>query len=138
MPIQFARRQKLARYLDPRADYQEITIACEVRRDPLTGRSGRVAHGLGFTIRPLDAAPFIATSQLSCPFCPERIFTITPKFPSEIVPEGRLQRGEAVIFPNLVPYDEHSAVTVISQEHYVPFQKKQATPLLRQGRMGNL
>lgn len=123
MPIQFARRQKQARYLDPRANYQETTIACEIRRDPLTGRSGRVAHGLGFTIRPLDVTPLIAVSHASCPFCPERIFTVTPKFPSTIVPEGRLQRGEAVIFPNLVPYDEHSAVTAICQAHYIPLDQ---------------
>lgn len=123
MPIHFARHQKLARYLDPRTDFQETAIACEIRRDPLTGRSGRVAHGLGFTIRPLDIAPLIAASQPSCPFCPERIFTVTPKFPTEIGPEGRLRRGEAVIFPNLVPYDEHSAVTAICQAHYVPLDQ---------------
>jgi len=120
MPIHFERQQKFARYLDPRTGYQEKTIACEIRRDPLTGRSGRVAHGLGFRIQPLDVAPLVAASKPSCPFCPDRLFKVTPKFPSEIVPEGRLQRGEAVLFPNLVPYDEHSAVTVMSQEHYVP------------------
>jgi len=120
MPIHFERQQKFARYLDPRTGYQEKTIACEIRRDPLTGRSGRVAHGLGFRIQPLDVAPLVAASKPSCPFCPDRLFKVTPKFPSEIVPEGRLQRGEAVVFPNLVPYDEHSAVTVMSQEHYVP------------------
>ena len=120
MPIRFERHQKIARYLDPRTGYQEKTITCEIRRDPLTGRSGRVAHGLGFHIQPLDVAPLLAASEPSCPFCPDRLFKVTPKFPAEIVPEGRLQLGEAVLFPNLVPYDEHSAVTVMSQEHYVP------------------
>ncbi len=120
MPLRFERRQKVARYLDPRTGFQETTIACEMRRDPLTGRSGRVAHGLGFHIRPLDVAPLIAASQPSCPFCPDRLFEVTPTFPSEIVPEGRLKLGEAVLFPNIVPYDEHSAVTAMSQEHYVP------------------
>ena len=123
MPIHFERREKIARYLDPRTNFQETTIACEMRWDPLTGRSGRVAHGLGFHIYPLDVAPLIAASQPSCPFCPDRLFEVTPKFPVKIVPEGRLQRGEAVLFPNLVPYDEHSAVTVMSQEHYVPLGK---------------
>jgi UDPglucose--hexose-1-phosphate uridylyltransferase len=122
MAIRFERHQKIARYLDPRTGYQEKAIACEIRRDPLTGRSGRVAHGLGFRIQPLDVAPLLAASEASCPFCPDRLFKVTPKFPSEIVPEGRLQLGEAVLFPNLVPYDEHSAVTVMSQEHYVPLE----------------
>ena len=120
MPIRFERREKIARYLDPRTNFQETTIACEMRRDPLTGRSGRVAHGLGFHLSPPDVAPLIATSQRVCPFCPERIFAVTPRFPVTIVPQGRLQRGEAVLVPNLVPYDEHSAVTVISQQHYIP------------------
>lgn len=123
MPIRFERHEKIARYLDPRTNFQETTIACEMRRDPLTGRSGRVAHGLGFHLDPLDVAPLIAASQPSCPFCPGRIFAVTPRFPANIVPEGRLQRGDAVLFPNLVPYDEHSAVTVMSQEHYVPLEK---------------
>jgi UDPglucose--hexose-1-phosphate uridylyltransferase len=120
MPIRFERHEKIARYLDPRTNFQETSIACEMRRDPLTGRSGRVAHGLGFHLSPPDMAPLIAASHLSCPFCPERIFAVTPRFPVNIIPEGRLQRGEAVLFPNLVPYDEHSAVTVISQQHYIP------------------
>src|SRR6266480_4836861 len=117
MPLRFERRQKIARYLDPRTGFQETTIACEMRRDPLTGRSGRVAHGLGFHIHPLDIAPLIAASQPSCPFCPDRLFEVTPTFPIEIVPEGRLKLGEAVLFPNIVPYDEHSAVTAMSQRH---------------------
>lgn len=123
MPIRFERRQKIARYLDPRTGFQETTIACEIRRDPLTSRSGRVAHGLGFHIHPFDPAPLVAASQPFCPFCPDRLFEVTPTFPGEIVPEGRLKLGEAVLFPNLVPYDEHSAVTVMSQEHYVPLEQ---------------
>ncbi|HLW03081.1 MAG TPA: hypothetical protein VKT82_30800 [Ktedonobacterales bacterium] len=120
MPIRFARQEKVARFLDPRQDFQETAIPCEMRTDPLTGRSGRVAHGLGFQIQPLDVQPLIDTSRPTCPFCPERILSVTPKFPAEVVPAGRLQRGEAVIFPNLVPYDEHSAVAAMSQAHYVP------------------
>ena len=120
MPIQFVRQEKVARFLDPRKEFQETTIPCEMRWDPLTGHSGRVAHGLGFQIQPLDVQPLIAVSQTTCPFCPERIFTVTPKFPPEVVPAGRLQQGQAVLFPNLVPYDEHSAVAAMSQAHYVP------------------
>jgi UDPglucose--hexose-1-phosphate uridylyltransferase len=120
MPIHFERREKTARYLDPRTGYQELTITCEMRWDPLTGRSGRVAHGRGFQLQRLDVEPIVETSRPTCPFCPERIFTVTPKFPAEIVPAGRIQIGETVLVPNLVPYDEHSAVAVMSQEHYVP------------------
>jgi UDPglucose--hexose-1-phosphate uridylyltransferase len=120
MPLQFRRQEKVARYLDPRQDFQETTVPCEMRWDPLTGRSGRVAHGLGFQVQPLDVQPLIAASLPACPFCPERIFSVTPRFTGDVVPAGRLQRGEAVLFPNLVPYDEHSAVAAMCQAHYVP------------------
>lgn len=130
MPIHFARQEKVARYLDPRQGFQETRIACEMRWDPLTGRSGRVAHGVGFQLPPLDVQPLIDVSQPSCPFCPERIFQVTPQFPADVLSAGRLQRGEAVLFPNLVPYDEHSAVVAMSQAHYVPLGSFTAPQLL--------
>lgn len=105
---------------DPRREGEENQIACEVRRDPLTGRSGRVAHVLGFELRPVDFTQMIADSRATCPFCPARIFEVTPRFPPDVVPQGRVQRGEAVVFPNLAPYDEHSAVVAMSQVHFVP------------------
>lgn len=119
MGLRFERYAKVTRYLDPRRDGQETQIACEVRRDPLTGRSGRVAHVLGFELRPVDFSQMIEDSRANCPFCPERIFDVTPRFPADVVPEGRVQRGESVVFPNLAPYDEHSAVVAMSQAHYV-------------------
>ncbi|HEV7128030.1 MAG TPA: hypothetical protein VGN32_11385 [Ktedonobacterales bacterium] len=120
MPIQFERREKVARYLNPRDDDQEATIRCEVRRDPLTGRSGRVAHVFGFHLAPVDFTQMIADSRATCPFCPARVFAVTPKFPAAVIAAGRVQRGEAVVFPNLAPYDEHSAVVAMTHTHYVP------------------
>lgn len=120
MGLRFERYEKVTRYLDPRQQGREARIACEIRRDPLTGRGGRVAHVLGFEVRPVDFASMIADSRASCPFCPERILAVTPRFPPDIVPDGRIQRGEAVVFPNLAPYDEQSAVVAMSQAHFVP------------------
>jgi len=120
MTVRFERRDKTTRFLDPRADFQETAVHSELRRDPLTGRSGRVAHFLGFHVQPPELAPLIEASRANCPFCPERVLSVTPRFPSDLVPEGRLQRGETVLFPNLSPYDEHSAVAALSHAHYVP------------------
>lgn len=128
MGIRFERREKLARYLDPRAGYTETAIPCEIRRDPLTGRSGRIAHVAGFHLEPVDFTAAIAASRASCPFCPERILAVTPKFIPSVVAEGRIQRGEAVLFPNLSPYDEHSVVAAITRDHFVPLD--QFTPRL--------
>ena len=123
MAIHFERREKLARYVDPRAEAAgaaESSIACEIRRDPLTGRSGRVAHVLGFRVQPPELGPLIEASRAHCPFCPDRVFEVTPRFPAGVTAESRIVRGETVLFPNLAPYDEYSAVAAMSRPHYVP------------------
>lgn len=120
MAIRFERRERVARFLDPRADYAETAITCELRRDPLTGRSGRVAHFAGFQLNPPVLAPLIEVSRTGCPFCPDRVLEVTPRFPADVLPQGRVTRGECVLFPNLAPYDAHSAVAAMSRAHYVP------------------
>lgn len=120
MTIRFERAEKGSRYLDPRDGFRETRVVSERRRDPLTGRTARIAHFVGFALPPVDLAPDIETSRAACPFCPDRIDEVTPRFPSDLVPEGRVRRGESVVFPNLSPYDEHSAVVVITSEHHVP------------------
>jgi UDPglucose--hexose-1-phosphate uridylyltransferase len=120
MPIRFERHEKHARYLDPRQDYAEVVVACEIRRDPLTGRSGRVAHVLGFHLQQVEMGALIEASRANCPFCPQRVLEVTPRFPVSVTQAGRYVRGETVLFPNLAPYDEHSAVAAMSRAHYVP------------------
>ena len=119
--MEFTRLQRTTRFLDPRADWKETPIQSEIRLDPLTGFSGRIAH-FGSITRPLVDLDSLSHASLErgCPFCPEVIEKVTPKFPQEITPHGRFQRGEALVFPNLSPYDAHSAVAVITHNHLVP------------------
>ena len=91
----------------------------EIRWDPLTGESARVSHFVGFRLVPVDFSREIEESRARCPFCPARVFQSTPRFPPELVPAGRVERGEAVVLPNISPYDEHSAVAVMSKEHFL-------------------
>lgn len=118
--VRFERQEKFSRYLDPRGELEEVRVRIEVRRDPLTGRTGRVAHFVGLRLQPLDFREVVEATRAGCPFCPERLERAATRFPPDIVPEGRLRRGEAVLFPNLSPYDEHSAVVVITAAHHVP------------------
>jgi UDPglucose--hexose-1-phosphate uridylyltransferase len=123
MTLIFERREKIAYYLEPNTGAGEATekaLSCEIRRDPLTGRSGRVAHATGVRVQAPDLGPLIEASRERCPFCPERIFAVTPRFPAAVAAEGRFVRGETVVFPNIAPYDEYSAVAAITREHYVP------------------
>ncbi|MFW6081588.1 MAG: hypothetical protein ACOC7W_06715 [Desulfosalsimonas sp.] len=118
MGINFEKHDKIASFLNPFKNFELSEARCQVRRDPLTGRTGRLAHFVGFKPPSADFSKIIKDSQQNCPFCPENVFKITPKFPPEQIPEGRLQKGESVVFPNLLPYDSHSALTVLCQKHF--------------------
>jgi len=121
LTLRFARSRRLSTYLPPdvTGEAQPIRVWSEVRRDPLTGRSGRVAHFKGFTLVAPDLSRVVSESRPSCPFCPERILDVTPKLSGSAIPSGRIQRGEAVLFPNISPYDRSSVVTVLSREHFL-------------------
>jgi UDPglucose--hexose-1-phosphate uridylyltransferase len=101
---------------------QPAVITIEVRFDPLTGHSSRILPGRGLMPpNDFDLAAFARESQPGCPFCPERIEQLTPRLPARIQPEGRMTRGEAVLFPNLHAYSSHSVVSVYSPTlHYLP------------------
>ncbi|MDY6910533.1 MAG: hypothetical protein SWC40_11460 [Thermodesulfobacteriota bacterium] len=119
MRIEFRRQEKIARCLDPRKGFAESQVRTEIRWDPLTGESALVGHFVGFKLEPVDFTRQIEESRPNCPFCPERVLDHTPKFPTDLVPGGRVERGEAVVFPNLSPYGEHSAVAVMCREHFI-------------------
>lgn len=118
MDVKFRRMQKQSRFLDPRQDFAEARIENEIRFDPLTGRTGRIAH---FALPPLTPPDLEEMARISlergCPFCPDWLEKITPRFPADLIPEGRLHRGEATVIPNLSPYDQHSALTIMSRQH---------------------
>lgn len=121
MPIRFEKRLKQTRFLDPSREYQEGLQHTEIRTDPLTGRTSRI---LNFPMRvppKPDLTPLVdASLKMGCPFCPEVVEKSTPKFPPELAPEGRLSVGEALVFPNMYPYDTYSAVGIFSGRHFVP------------------
>jgi galactose-1-phosphate uridylyltransferase len=45
---------------------------------------------------------------------------ITPCFPEDIVPEGRIVLNDKVLFPNIAPYDILGAVATLGDRHYIP------------------
>jgi galactose-1-phosphate uridylyltransferase len=70
-----------------------------------------------------DLAAFARDNQPRCPFCTERIDSMTPKLPLSIHEHGRIVCGEAVLFPNLHAYASHSCVSVYSPRlHYLPLE----------------
>lgn len=95
----------------------------EFRYDPLTGWQTRInperAHRPRQGQDAGDPEGLALASQQGCPFCPERLEEATPTFPKDLLPEGRLCRGETVVFPNLHPFASHGAVSVMSRSHWL-------------------
>jgi galactose-1-phosphate uridylyltransferase len=120
----FERETFEAELLDPRRGFEPIRTPVEVRRDPLTGHSARILPPGSFPAPARhDLERLAAETRGACPFCSERIEEQTPRFPPEIWPKGRIRIGEAVLFPNLVPYAKWSSVSVYSADrHHVPLR----------------
>jgi galactose-1-phosphate uridylyltransferase len=121
MQIEFQKRMISSEFQSPFANFQNVKITGEVRVCPLSGHITRVLPVRLKEFFRMDWSPMIKRSQeLGCPFCPESIESRTPRFPSRYgVDKGRIQVGEATVFPNAFPYDDHCAVVVFTKEHYL-------------------
>jgi len=118
--LEFRTVRKVARVHDPRRNFELVGIESEVRYDPLTGDSSRICH-FAFPKRELpDLAALAESTRKSCPFCPESVERVTPRYPDDVVAGGRMKRGDAVLAPNLFPYDDVSAIVAMSHEHFLP------------------
>ena len=107
-------------HLDPNDNLARRSIPNEIRRDPLTGRTARICHFRELIWKKPDLDQLVAGTESWCPFCPDKVFKVTPCFPEEIIPEGRMTLGEKVLFPNIAPYDRLSAVATLGDRHYIP------------------
>jgi UDPglucose--hexose-1-phosphate uridylyltransferase len=119
--MELSRELLIAEMIDPSTG-EPARTTIEVRRDPLTGHSSRILPERGLMpASDFDLEAFARESQPNCPFCPGRVGQLTPKLAPGIDPDGRITRGEAVLFANLHAYSSHSAVSVYSpQLHYLP------------------
>jgi len=106
--------------LDPVNNMQRKTIPSEIRKDPLTGRTSRISHFMPLKWEKPDFDKLVAGTVKFCPFCPDKIMKVTPCFPEDIVPEGRMVLDDKVLFPNIAPYDSLGAVATLGDRHYIP------------------
>lgn len=130
--MELKREVQTAEILDPRREYQPTTTQVEVRWDPLLGYSARIVAGASF-LPPSDFDLEALGRQTAehCFFCGPRLEAVTPKFPVELIPEGRIHRGEAVLFPNIQAYSLYGSVSVYSPNlHYMPLETVTA-PMVR-------
>jgi galactose-1-phosphate uridylyltransferase len=106
--------------LDPQENMAERRIPSEIRMDPLTGRTARICHFMKLQWQKPDFEALVAGTEDWCPFCPGKVLEVTPCFPADLIPEGRLQKEDMVIFPNIAPYDGIGAVATLGARHHIP------------------
>jgi len=106
--------------LDPSDNLARKHIPNEIRRDPLTGKTSRICHFRELSWKKPDLDQLVAGTESWCPFCPDKVLKVTPCFPEEIIPEGRMILDDKVLFPNIAPYDMLSAVATLGKRHYIP------------------
>lgn len=125
MPMRFEKRVEEAGFLNSRLERESQAV--EYRSDPLTGFVCRI--NLQRTKRLKAANPpypgDYAAKPPDCPFCPENIEKATPRFLPELVPAGRLKRGECVLFPNLFPLAGRHAIGVMTEQHFLDLDEFQ-------------
>lgn len=121
--LNLSRETVMSKLLDPRDNFKPAEIPCELRTDPLTGRTTRLAHFGTFPVKPRDFSSFDTAEQhQKCPFCPENLEKVTPRFPKDLIPEGRLALGQAMAIPNLAPYDLYSSLVIMTREHLLSLE----------------
>jgi galactose-1-phosphate uridylyltransferase len=118
--MRFEAQSKESIILNPTKNMSRRTIPSEIRKDPLTGRSARICHFMQLHWQKPDFDALVAGTEKTCPFCPDKVMQITPQFPQEIIPEGRMTADDMVLFPNLAPYDSLGAVATMGSQHFIP------------------
>jgi UDPglucose--hexose-1-phosphate uridylyltransferase len=118
--MKFEAIQKETVILDPQNNMARKSIPSEIRKDPLTGRTSRICHFMALKWEKPDFEKLVAGTEAWCPFCPDKVLTVTPCFPEEILPEGRIVWDDMVLFPNRAPYDSLGAVATMGSRHFIP------------------
>jgi galactose-1-phosphate uridylyltransferase len=92
----------------------------EIRRDEISGVTSGILPYRFRMLERQDPGVYLEKSPGAiCPFCPDLIEALTPRFTPDICAEGRFRRGRAVLFPNAFPYDRHNAVIALCPDHFV-------------------
>lgn len=133
--MKFETRQKETVILDPGNEMARKSIPSEIRKDPLTGRSSRICHFMKLQWDRPDFEKMVAGTEKVCPFCPDKVMKITPSFPEEILPQGRLTSEDMILFPNIAPYDCLGAVATLSSRHYIPMTEIKAERIAKAFRL---
>ncbi len=112
--------------LDPSRNFAEEVHTVEVRKDPLLGDTSvynpflRDKAKLFFSDCDTEViGKLIQESGRSCFLCGDGVMKNTPMYPRNLVPDGRIKSGEAVLFPNLFSIAQYHAVVSLGRAHFL-------------------
>jgi len=123
MSLSLRKEVRRARLLNPARDFEIEEQVLERRFDPLTGLStfvvkGRLQYVEKFFNTDRQLLEKLAeASRPNCPFCPERVELVTPKFPKDVAEDGRIKVGKCIAFPSLHAHSDFNAVVVLGPKH---------------------
>lgn len=125
--MEFQKRTERVLILAP-PDFMPEIQEIEYRRDPLTDshcliniKRAERARQAERIAPPMDEIG--SATAAGCFFCPENIRSATPRFPEEICPGGRIERGECILFPNLYAFGGYHAVATLSRDHMLDIDR---------------
>ena len=106
-------------------DVETLNGVVQFREEAFTGFRCRISPDR--SKRHVIHPAVIPKESDDCPFCPERIFSVTPCFPGG----KRIIHNESVTFPNMFPFGRGHIVTVITKAHQVEkFSRQQIADAL--------
>jgi galactose-1-phosphate uridylyltransferase len=121
VPLRFEKQTVTAHFIHPGGQPVEKWI--EIRTNPITGRTSRVALARSDEKEPgidrLPGPPPNADDRENCPFCRPQMAEKTPRLAPILDRAGRMVYGNSVLFPNLFPYGAYSAVSLFGDDHFV-------------------
>ncbi len=122
--IQFKTNRQKSVFHNPLEDMQLTSQELEIRTDPLTGRQSVLNSGLEGKIQILfpdtDYQYLEQRGQQTretCFLCPADWHRNTPAYPEDFLPQGRLEHGQAALFPNLFPIGAYHSVIRLGDHH---------------------
>lgn len=122
--MQFRREVKSQELLSPALQFESEFQPIEYREDPLTGSQSRINVARAGRVKQaqkgeLGVKEMVERTRAGCSFCVENIRERTPRLPPRLLPGGRIERGECLLFPNLYPFAEYHAVATLTGRHYL-------------------
>jgi len=122
--MKFGKEVKSMEILSPLVQFESEVQPIEYREDPLTGSQSRINVARAGRLKQaqpgeVEAREAVERTRGGCFFCPENIAQRTPRFPPKLFPEGRIERGECSLFPNLYPFAEYHAVATLTGRHFL-------------------